>query len=333
MQKLLLLLLISIAFSLIALAVGLPILKKFKAKQEILSYVIEHKSKSGTPTMGGVCIMIVFAICSFIFFEGSNDLGKLAVLFTLAYAVIGLLDDYIKIKYRQNEGLKPYQKIIVQLALAVIIALFIYNNVYVGGKLLVPFTKLSIDINFFIIPLAIFIFLSVTNGANLTDGLDGLLTKVTMAYLFIIAIFIYLRYDEATKLGETLLMQEYGNLLVVCVALLGVLLAFLVFNCFPAKIFMGDTGSLALGACVACLSMFTRMSLFIPILGIIYVISCLSVIIQVGYFKFSHGKRVFLMAPYHHHLQKKGLSESRIGDIYALITLSCGILLLLGGSV
>ncbi|MDD3831926.1 MAG: phospho-N-acetylmuramoyl-pentapeptide-transferase [Clostridia bacterium] len=304
----------------------LSLLRKAKAGQEVLKYVTEHQSKSGTPTMGGIGIIITLLMCCPLFIRNNSRLACLTLLVTLAYGIVGLLDDYIKVKRHQNEGLKPYQKIMMQLSIAIIIAVFCYRDSIVGHTLVLPYGH-DIDISYWIIPLNIFIFLAVTNGVNLTDGLDGLASWTTIAYMLGTSALIALEIVQAQSAGDTLLAIEYGNMLTYCLIMSGALLAFLLLNCFPAKVFMGDVGSLALGASVACVSIYTRMSLFIPIMGVMFVVSCASVVIQVTYFKATKGNRVFLMAPYHHHLQKKGLSESRISYIYFLITVVMALLL------
>lgn len=311
----------------------LPILKRLKARQEILSYVAEHKGKAGTPTMGGAAFMAAAGICCLLMLGQNNSLALLAFLVSLAYCFVGLLDDVIKLKYKRNEGLMAYQKILVQLLVAVIVALFVYHNPYVGSKMVIPFTQKEIDLGWWSVPLIIFVFLAVTNGVNLTDGLDGLASSVTVCYLGVTVILITFFRQNALAMGETLTAAEYDGMITLLLIYIGALAAFMLFNCNPAYMFMGDTGSMALGGIVACGSIFTKMTLFIPIIGIAFVLSCVSVLLQVGYFKATKGKRLFLMSPYHHHLQKKGLSEWRIGVIYCLATLIAGgvVLLFYGG--
>ncbi len=314
----------------------LPILKRLKAGQEILSYVAEHKGKSGTPTMGGLAFMAATGICCLFMLGQNNTLALLAFLVSLAYCFVGLLDDVIKLKYKRNEGLMAYQKIIVQLLVAIIVALFVYHNPYVGSKMVIPFTQNEVELGWWSVPLIIFVFLSVTNGVNLTDGLDGLASSVTICYLGITVLLITFFKNQALLAGETLVAAEYDGMIILLLIYIGALAAFMLFNCNPAYMFMGDTGSMALGGIVACGSIFTKMTLFIPIIGVMFVISCVTVLFQVSYFKATKGKRLFLMSPYHHHLQKKGLSEWRIGVIYCLATLIMGGVVLLfyrGGGV
>lgn len=303
----------------------ISLIKREKVKQVILHYVEEHKAKSGTPTMGGIIFIISISIVGMICFRGKATLGKIAILIFLCYGLVGFLDDFIKFKFKRNLGLRAYQKIIFQLALSIAIGVFAYKSQLVGGVLVVPFTKYTIDIGWGIIPLVAIIYLATTNSVNLTDGLDGLAGSTTLGYMLsflglmlVVINTIFLSYGEAS-------IVEYKNLILLSSVTIGAMMSFLAFNCFPAKIFMGDTGSLALGSLVASVAVFTRMSLYIPILAIMFVASSVSVIIQVSYYKLTK-KRIFLMAPLHHHFEKKGVHEVRITTWYALITLLVGAL-------
>lgn len=306
----------------------LPLLKKLKAGQEILSYVQEHKHKSGTPTMGGLAFVFAGIFGYLLFFRHSGKLALIALAITVGYCIVGFLDDFVKVFFKRNLGLKASQKIIVQLAIAFIIAFFVYLDPLTQGGLEIPFTDKLFEVGWWMVPLVIIVFLSCTNGVNLTDGIDGLAGSSTATYLVAFALILQNKANELSVTGELTLSNEYGNIVVLCMAFSGALLAFLLFNCFPAKIFMGDTGSMALGAIVACVAVFTRFTLIIPLLGVMFVVSCLSVIIQVLYFK-KTKKRFFLMAPFHHHLQKKGWSETRITVVYSTITAIIGAILLL----
>ncbi len=289
----------------------LPLLKRLKAGQYILGYVKEHEKKSGTPTMGGlafICAIIIVGFCMLGFGGGEANL-TLAV--TAAFMVVGFLDDFLKIFHKENEGLKPYQKIIFQTAIATVAALFCWFN----GKtfLNVPFIGKSVDIGWGIIPLVIFIFTATVNCVNLTDGLDGLAGGTSCAYLLILGIMLCMSG------------VSYG---VLCFIGIGAVAAFLVFNTNKAAIFMGDTGSLALGGFISCLSVFSGNSLYIPLVGIMFVISGISVIVQVIYYKRT-SKRVFLMAPIHHHFQMKGYTECKITYAYFALTCLVGIICLI----
>lgn len=327
MQEYVISFLIALFLCLIFSFAFLPLFKKKKVGQEILIYVTEHDSKRGTPTMLGIAIILAVICTSAITFGYNARLAGLSVMVATAYAVVGFLDDFVKIRYRQNQGLKAYQKLIAQLSIAVIVAVFVYIGGYVE-QLTIPFTAVKINMGWGIIPFVIVVFLATTNGVNLTDGLDGLAGSVTMVYMLFMAVFIYIEMKYLRESGNTLLSYEYDNLILLCMAVAGSLLGFLVVNTYPAMGFMGDVGSLSLGGAVACVSIFSGMSLHIIVLGIVYVWTCLSVILQVVYFKSTKGKRMFLMAPYHHHLQKRGLSESRIVVIYSAVTAVAGCVLL-----
>lgn len=318
-------------FSIALCAALLPVLRKAKAGQEILQYVTEHSLKQGTPTMGGIAFILAIVAASCIFCDLSlrPTIVILAVFF--AYGVVGFLDDFIKIKFKHNQGLKAYQKILIQLAIAILVAFYVYGDVAIGDKLRIPFSEIQVKIGFWIVPLIVFIYLACTNGVNLTDGLDGLASSTTICFLAGMIALLNRELRILEGIGDTYAYAQTQNVITLCFISIGALAAFLIFNVNDAKVFMGDTGSLALGALVACSAIFTRMSLFIPILGLMFVVSCGSVIIQVIYFKLTKGKRVFLMAPYHHHLQKRGLSETRICVIYSAVTICITMILLCFG--
>ena len=313
--------------TLIISPVVISFIKREKVKQVILKYVESHSSKSGTPTMGGIIFIISISIVAMICFKGQSQLAKMTILIFIAYGLVGFLDDFIKFRFKQNEGLKPYQKIVFQLAISIAVGFFVYHSM-LGSVIVVPFTKYVVDIDYWIVPLVAIIYLATTNAVNLTDGLDGLAGSTVLCYLasFVALALIFL--ETGIVGGNAIMNEEIKNLAVVSVITIGALLSFLVFNCFPAKIFMGDTGSLALGSLVSSVAVFSGLELYIPILGIMFVASCVSVIIQVAYYKLTR-KRVFLMAPLHHHFEKKGCHEVRITMCYALVTFIVGAITIL----
>lgn len=297
--------LVALSGLLLSVILGIPILrlcKKFHLSQTILHYVDKHASKSGTPTMGGFIFIISALIASLIFVRGEYYFPVLILLTMVGFGLLGFLDDFIKIKFHKNEGLKPYQKIIGQVAISLIIALFVYFKI--GSSL--DFFGLNLDLKIFIIPFIVVFFVAVTNSVNLLDGLDGLASGVSATYLLFFGAIVAL-------------LGQY-NYAVISFAIFGALLGFLVFNGFPAKIFMGDTGSLALGGIIASLAVFSGLELILPIMGILYVLTALSDILQVGYYKKTH-KRIFKMAPLHHHFEQSGVHENRIVTVYILVTL------------
>ena len=281
--------------------------KKLKVSQTTLHYVEKHSSKSGTPTMGGVIFIIPTIIASAIFFNRQILNGVLCLSVMVGYGLLGFLDDFIKVKFHQNEGLKPYQKIIGQVGLSLIIALYVFFHIGTSIDLF----GLSLDLKWFIIPFVVFVFIATTNSVNLTDGLDGLAGGVGVFYLLAFAIILCLTQGEY-------------NVIISIFAMIGGLIAFLSVNCFPAKIFMGDTGSLALGGFIASVGCLTRQEILIPILGIMFVLSAVSDIIQVLHYKRTK-KRIFLMAPLHHHFEMKGVHENRVVIIYIIVTIIMGL--------
>lgn len=299
----------------LAIVLGFPILaicKKLKLGQTILHYVDNHAGKSGTPTMGGWIFILSCIVSSAFFFNKDWLIAGLVLLVMLGYGLLGFLDDFIKVKSSKNEGLKPYQKIIGQVGLGLIVALFVYFKL--GSEL--DLFGLKLNLGIFIIPFIVVFFVAVTNSVNLTDGLDGLAGSVSLVYLLAFGTIVAL-------------LPAFYNFSLISFAMAGALLGFLLFNGFPAKIFMGDTGSLALGGLIACLAVMSGLELIMPIMGLMFVLSAVSDIIQVGYYKKTH-KRVFLMAPLHHHFERKGVHENRIVAVYIVITLICGIGTLLG---
>ena len=311
--------LFSLALTFLSGLAFIPVLRKVKAGQPILKYVKEHEQKSGTPTMGGLFFILPLAAVFFICGGGRTRVATVSVAIGLFYMLVGFLDDFLKIKLKHNEGLKPYQKIVFQTAIALLGGAFAYTNGLTA--LYIPFVKRTVDIGVWIIFVAALTFIALTNSVNLTDGLDGLCGGVSACYLLIVAALILLEknFGSYRKSEET-----DGILLLVSVTFFAVL-GFLIFNVPKAKVFMGDTGSLGLGGVLGAVSVFSGNTLFIPVIGAAFVWSSLSVIIQVAHFKRTR-KRVFLMAPFHHHLQMKGFSETQIGFYYSLITVIIGLI-------
>lgn len=264
-----------------------------------------HLKKSGTPTMGGLLILSSVVVTTLIFVE---DYPKAApVLFlTVGFGMIGLLDDYIKVVCRRSMGLSPWQKLFGQLAVTGIFAWFLTQYTDVGLAMKLPFAAgRYLDFGVWNVPILFFIVLGTANGTNFTDGLDGLAGSVTL----MIAVFF-----SVVAIGTSAGIEP-----VTCAAA-GALAGFLLFNVYPAEVFMGDTGSLALGGFVAGCSYMLQMPLFIAIIGVIYFAEVISVILQVAYFKITGGKRLFKMAPLHHHFELCGFSETRITALFTIIT-------------
>lgn len=279
--------------------------KKIKAEQTILHYVKEHEGKKGTPTMGGIMFILPAIVVSLAFFGENYMLAMVTLATTFAYSILGFLDDFIKVKYKQNLGLRAYQKILGQLGIALIVAIFVYNTV--GSEIIIPFADLTIDLGIFIIPLIIFVYIATVNSVNLIDGLDGLCSASSINYIFFFSILLIISMGGLNSIE----VAESQSILIANYSLLGALFAFLFFNTYPAKIFMGDTGSLGLGGYIASISVLTKNVLLIPILGLTFVVTAISDIIQVLHYKRTK-KRIFKMAPLHHHFQMSGIHENRV---------------------
>ena len=316
MKQILAFFLISFAVALVVTPIVIYVLKRFKAKQEILKYVDWHKSKSGTPTMGGWIFIIPVILLSGFVLTPQTPLSNIAVIAALCYGILGFLDDYLKVKRADNLGLRAYQKFIGQGGIAILVAVF-YFMANPDGRIFIPFFNVTWDIGFWIMPLTVLVLVATTKSVNLTDGVDGLAGGVSLFYLVSLGLIIAL-------VSRFIHVEESYTISTIAAIVCGALVCYLLFNSNKAKVFMGDTGSLFLGGIIATLSMFSMMGFFIPVLGVMFVLSAVSDIIQVAYFKLTKGKRVFLMAPYHHHLEKKGWAEARIVWLYCTITILVG---------
>lgn len=256
-----------------------------------------HLQKAGTPTMGGIMILLSLFIGLLLTGEYNSRL-QLLFLTTLGFGLIGFLDDFITIIMKRPLGLKAREKILGQLIIAGIFTYLVITYLGRGTELDVPGLSRSFDLGWLFFPFSIFVLVGAANAVNLTDGLDGLAAGIT--------VFALLAYLLITK------AWAFTDMSIFCAALLGSCLGFLFFNIYPARIFMGDTGSLALGGAVGALAVLTKTELLLLVLGGVYVIETLSVILQVIYFKITGGKRLFLMSPLHHHFELIGWSEKRV---------------------
>lgn len=317
MKNYILALIFSFLLTFLSCKIFIPFLRKLKIGQPIYKYVDMHKGKEGTPTMGGLLFVIPVCIISLLFME-KDGVSFFVLAIGFAYMLVGFIDDFIKIRYKDNQGLKPYQKIIFQFSIAILSGYYCYKNGLT--YLIIPFSKNYVDIGVFSIILNALIFIAITNSVNLTDGIDGLSSTVSLTY---ISFFIVLLLLEDYNFSSIYIPKGF---FAISFSIIGALVSFLIFNVNKASVFMGDTGSLSLGGFIGALSIFSSNSLFIPILGIMFVFSSISVILQVLYFKRTK-KRIFLMAPFHHHLQMKGLSEGKICYVYFLVTFLMGTFL------
>ncbi|MGN0818928.1 MAG: phospho-N-acetylmuramoyl-pentapeptide-transferase [Christensenellaceae bacterium] len=314
-KRLLFAFVLSVVLSIVLAKIFIPQLKKMKAGQTILCYLKEHFSKSGTPTMGGLFFVGSAVVSFFVFKNGNALLAEVALLICVCYAVVGFLDDFIKIKFCQNQGLTPFQKMLFQFFVALLSGIFCYRMGL--DKIFIPYTRRLVETGIWIIPISIFVFIATTNAVNLCDGLDALCGTTSKTAFIFTALLIFLQTSAMPKVYVD--KSEYQNLILLLTAFVGALDGFLLFNTNRASVFMGDTGSLALGGLFASVMIFSSNLLYIPIMGIMFVLSGISVILQVIYYK-KTGKRLFLMAPLHHHFQHLGYGEPKIVFGYKIVT-------------
>ena len=305
-SKILVPLVMGFVFSIILGPIVIPTLHRLKFGQNIRKEGPKsHQKKSGTPTMGGLIFFISVAVTILIMGHKLMDKEMIILYSFLAFGFIGFLDDILKIIHRDNLGLKAAQKMMLLILFSLALAWYGYK--YIGTDILIPFANkdFRLDLGVLYIPFIIVYYAAVTNAVNLTDGVDGLATSVTVIVLTFFAIVGF-------RTGNV-------EVAIFAIALAGALLGFLKFNAFPAKVFMGDTGSLALGGVIGTIALMLKMEMFVIIVGGIYVIETLSVIIQVTSFKLT-GKRVFKMSPIHHHFEQVGWSEVKIVTVFSTIT-------------
>lgn len=298
--------LITFALCVIMGPVIIPILRRLKMGQtEREDGVKSHLKKTGTPTMGGVIILLSIVITSVFYIKDYPKI--LPILFvTLGFGLIGFLDDYLKVVMRRSDGLYPKQKMALQIVVTAIFAFYILKFTDVSLAMLLPFSGGKyLNIGWLAVPVMFIAVIGTVNGVNFTDGLDGLASSVTVLV--------------ATFFTVVAIGTKSGISPITC-AVVGALLGFLLFNVYPASVFMGDTGSLALGGFVASTAYMLQMPIFIIIVGLVYLVEVVSVIIQVTYFKKTGGKRFFKMAPIHHHFELCGWSETKVVAVFSIIT-------------
>ena len=296
---------ISFVISALLGPVIIPFLRRLKVGQTEREELKSHLKKTGTPTMGGLMILISIVVTSLFYVKDYPRIIPILFL-TLGFGIIGFLDDYLKVVLKRSDGLLAWQKMIAQIIVTGIFAYYVINYTDISLKMLIPFSNgLYIDLGWMTIPALFFVVIATVNRVNFTDGLDGLASSVTVLI--------------ATFFSVVAIGTKSGIEPVTC-AVAGALLGFLLFNVYPASVFMGDTGSLALGGFVAATAYMLQMPLFIPIVGFIYAIEVISVIMQVTYFKATKGKRIFKMAPIHHHFELCGWSETRVVAVFSIVT-------------
>ena len=296
---------IAFAISAVLGPIVIPFLRRLKVGQTERAELESHLKKNGTPTMGGLMILASIVVTSLLYVK---DYPKIIpILFmTVGFGVIGFLDDYIKVILKRNLGLTAKQKFSLQFIVAVVFTVWFVASGVISTEVKIPFTGIEFDFGYFYIPFTVLVMLATVNSVNLTDGLDGLATSVTIVIGIFYMIISNMRGHDAVALYSS--------------ALIGGLFGFLIFNKYPAKVFMGDTGSLFLGGAVCSMALYTKQPIILIIIGLVYVIESLSVIIQVTYFK-KTGKRIFKMSPIHHHFEMCGWSESKIVSVFVVVTI------------
>ncbi|MBP3784848.1 MAG: phospho-N-acetylmuramoyl-pentapeptide-transferase [Butyrivibrio sp.] len=294
----------------IAVLIGpkvIEILRKLKAGQTEREEGLEsHQKKTGTPTMGGVIFLLPVVVIG-IFYGASHKEVIPVLILTIGFGIIGFIDDYIKVVRKQNLGLRAWQKILGQLVVTILFSVYVETFTDISLAMKVPFTSIVLDFGIFNIPILFFIALGTANGTNFTDGVDGLCASVTA----VVAAFFAVAGMHYGATGAEVMSS----------AMVGALLGYLVYNVYPGKVMMGDTGSLAIGGFVTGIAYVMQMPVFIVIVGFIYAFEVISVILQVSYFKITHGKRIFRMAPIHHHFEKGGWSETRVVNVFTTVTI------------
>ena len=285
----------------------IEMLRRLKAGQTEREEGLEsHKRKTGTPVMGGIIFLIPFLLIGIFYASTHKEIIPVLIL-TFGFGIIGFFDDYIKVVRKHNEGLKPGQKLLGQLIVVVLFAAYVSIFTDISLAMTIPFTNITLDLGIFNYPVLFFIALGTGNATNLTDGVDGLCASVTavVSVFFIFAAMFF---------GAT-------GAEVMAAAMLGGLLGYLVYNVYPGKVMMGDLGSLAIGGFVTSMAYMMKLPIFIVIFGFIYFAEAVSVIMQVTYFKATHGKRIFRMTPIHHHFEKGGWSETKVVNVFTTVTI------------
>lgn len=301
---------ISFALTVLLCPIFIPILHRMKFGQFIREEGPEsHLKKAGTPTMGGIVMLAAFTVSSLAYMLNESQIFPV-ILLTVGFGFIGFLDDFIKLAKKRSLGLRAWQKLGLQIVLTGYFAYVIMNDYPELTQIIIPFTGGQVvwNLGILFVPFVFIAVLGTVNGANFTDGLDGLATSVTVVIAMFFAVL-------SLKIGSPVYLTA--------MIMIGTLLGFLIFNTYPAKVFMGDTGSLALGGFVAAEAFMLKVPLFIIIVAFIYLAEILSVMIQVSYFKITHGKRIFKMSPIHHHFELSGFEETRVVAMFTVVTILC----------
>ncbi|MBR1821872.1 MAG: phospho-N-acetylmuramoyl-pentapeptide-transferase [Clostridia bacterium] len=328
MQRLIWTVVAAFAMAMVLGPIVIPWLKKMKFGKEIYELGPQtHKKKQGTPQMGGIIFAVPALIAALAFSYGDArwDFLLIALVSALGFGLIGFIDDWLKIRRHSAEGLTPKQKLAPQIVLSIGLAVWAYLNPKIGASLTVPFFNVEWNLGWFYIPVMVFVLVGTVNSANLLDGLDGLLGGCGM-FDFVAMALICVAMAAANP-------AEADNLLNVAIfagAMVGGLLGFLRYNSHPARVFMGDVGSFFIGGALVGMTLVTRLSLLLPVIALAMVMSSVSDLIQFAYFRATHGKRFFKMAPLHHHFELSGMPETRIVAMYYIVTAMLCLVSLLG---
>ena len=333
MQRLIWTIIAAFAMTIVFGPIMIPWLKKLKFGQTIYDLGPEsHKKKQGTPTMGGIIFAIpaLIAAIAFAYNDTRWDYMLMIAVSALGFGLIGFVDDYIKVKLKRSLGLTPMQKIVPQFVLSVGLSVWAYTSGTIGSSWTVPFFNVEWNLGWLYIPIMVFVMVGTVNSANLLDGLDGLLAGTSMID-FIAMMIICLTMAVANPANSSNLL----NTAIFAAAMAGALMCFLRFNGHPARVFMGDVGSFFIGGALVGMTTVTRLSLLLPIIALAMFLSSVSDIIQIGYFKYTKkktgaGKRIFKMAPLHHHFELSGMPETRVTTMYYLATAALCLVSLLG---
>ena len=327
MQRLIWTILASFVMAIVFGPVVIPWLKRMKFGQTIYDLGPEsHKKKQGVPTMGGIIFAVpaIVAALAFAYNDTRWDFMLMCVVCALGCGAIGFVDDFIKVKLKRSLGLTPKQKMIPLILVSIGISVWAYLNPAIGSALKVPFTDWELNLGWGYIPIMTFIIVGTVNSANLLDGLDGLLGGCSLfdfATMMLICVSMAAAADQSSNLMNAAIFSG---------AMAGALLGFLRFNAHPARVFMGDVGSFFIGGALMGVVIVTRNALLLPIIALAMMVSALSDIIQIGYFKLTHGKRVFKMAPLHHHFELSGMPETQVTSMYYIVTVILCLVTMLG---
>ena len=327
MQRLIWTVIAAFAMAIVMGPIVIPWLKKLKLGKVIYELGPDHAAKAGTPQMGGIIFALPALIAALAFSDKGGDWGLLlmCLISAVGFGMIGFIDDFLKVRKHSSEGLTPKQKLAPQIVLSVILAVWAYLNPQVGPALRVPFVNVDWHLGWFYIPVMVFILVGTVNSANLLDGLDGLLGGCSLFdFVTMSLICVSLAAADPANAGSLLNVAIFGG------AMTGGLIGFLRYNSHPARVFMGDVGSFFIGGALVGMTMVTRLSLLLPIIALAMVMSSVSDLIQFAYFRATHGKRFFRMAPLHHHFEKGGMPETSIVAMYYIVTVMLCLVALLG---